>query len=123
MSISFSKLSKALEECVSSVIDERISNVKNLITETENQHKLLLQSKDEQYETLKENISDVQHNMKSLTSNELESIDSLQKEVSDISDTIANLEQQTSILKSKLEKVTVLLTRHTELRRSLRGVL
>lgn len=120
MSSSFEKLSKALEESVSGLIDSRIENVKSLITNIDSKQKTLLASKTNELQEIKGHVEKLESNVQALTSHEVETIENLQNEVTTLTSRISEIENETNSVKQKLEKLSILLERQTEFRRSLR---
>lgn len=123
MSGSFNKVTEAIAESVSALIDVRIENVKRLIEKLEGKQKLSLDGRESEMEKLRSHVTEIEENMKALTGNELATVESLQKEVEDLSQKLLDIEQDTQTLRTKLDKVTGLLKQQTEFRRSMRGVL
>lgn len=102
--------------------EDKQKNVKDAMKAQEETLKTLATfAEKSQVSQLQSQVDDVLHNISILTQQEEQDVTSLEKEVDIIKEKIYVAEQHMSDVKERLNKVNTTLTRHAELRRSLRG--
>jgi len=160
MSDSFSKVSSAISESVSTLVDNRLNILKlglkesidklskrvevieggNKTFHTERQtlqqkvDRLTesfstiqeldekLSKKNDEILTLSSHVNNLEHEVTLMTDHELSDIENIKTDVDRLTDRLNQTENNAKEIREKLEKVTVSLARHTELRRSMRGI-